>query len=160
VNETTRKPITTLSFAFSLRFNSVISMFAVAPAGITAPFDPVTASDTVAENRWPTRCVFVHTRVFDARFTVEPAAMEPTARSAGPGPRSTVLPLAVVDLVGAGAGAGAVRVGVLTTVPVERRGAVARGCGACGAGEIGAGATVPAGTSFNCGCTDVSALAI
>jgi len=138
--------------------SSVISIVAVAPAGIVAPFDPVTDSDTVALKRCPTRFVFVQTREFDARLSVEPAEMVPTARSDPPPVfRVTVLPLDVVDEVGAGAGAG--RTGVRTT-GVDRLGVVARGAGACGAGAAGAGAIVPAGMSFSCGCTAVSAFAI
>jgi hypothetical protein len=51
LTDTTRNPILILSFAFSLRLSSVISTDAVAPAGITAPFDPSTAFETVAVNR-------------------------------------------------------------------------------------------------------------
>ena len=137
----------------------MISIVAVAPAGIVAPFEPVTDSDTVAVNRCPTRLLLVQTRELDARLSVVPAEIVPTARSVPPPVfRVTVLPLDVVDVVGAGAGAR--RTGVRTTVPPDRLVVVDRGAGACGAGAAGAGATVPAGMSFNAGCAAVSAFAI
>ena len=63
--ERTAKPISMLSFAFSLRLSFVTSSATVAPAGIVAPLLPVTASLNVAVKRSPTLFVFVQT--FDAR---------------------------------------------------------------------------------------------
>src|SRR5688572_25898963 len=98
-------------------------------------------------------------REFDVMLSVEPAAIEPTARSDPPDVRVTVLPLEVVAVVGAGAGAGVTRAGVRTTVPLDlRAGARVRGAGV---GDTGVGVTaVPAGTSCSAGCTEVSAFAI
>jgi hypothetical protein len=103
--------------------------------------------------------VFVQMREFDVRLSVVPAAIDPIARSDPPELRVTVLPLDVVDVVGAGAGAGTTRAGVRTVRPdVFRAGVVVRGAGV---GATGEGVTeVPAGTSCSAGCTDVSAFAI
>src|SRR5215213_9354172 len=99
--------MTTLSLAFSLRLSSVTRTVAVAPAGIVAPFEPVTDSLTRAVKVSPTLCVLVHTRVLDARLIVVPAAIVPTEPPlAAPPVLLTVFPLAVVldgrvvDLVG------------------------------------------------------------
>ena len=98
---------------------------------MTAPLDPVTELETVALNRWPTRCVFVQMREFDASEISEPAGMEPTARSDPDEPFVTVLPLAVVvGAAGAGAGAGrvvVVRGGFLLRALRPRRGRRRRG---------------------------------
>ena len=45
----TANSMTIGSFMFSLRFSRVTVRFSVAPAGIVAPFEPTTASVTVAE---------------------------------------------------------------------------------------------------------------
>ena len=131
------------SFAFSLRLSSVISIVAVAPAGIVAPFDPVTVLLTVALNRCPTLCVFVQTREFDERLISDPAGMLPSARSDPVVPRVTVLPLAVVvGRVGAGV---VVRGGVRTVEPDDllgvrlgaREGALATGAEVLGSPVAG-----------------------
>jgi hypothetical protein len=116
------------SFAFSLRESSVISTVAVAPAGIVAPFDPVTVLLTVALKRWPTLWVFVHTRELELKLISVPAAIVPSLPSDPPEAFVTVFPLAVVVVVGAlGVVArGVVRGGVRTTVPVERGRVVVR----------------------------------
>src|SRR5262245_4885655 len=102
-----------LSFAFSLRFSCVTVRFTVAPAGITAPFSPVTELSSVAVTWSPTLFVFV--QIFDEALvlSVAPAGIMPTAPPPvepgfvlAPGFDVTVLPLAVVDVAGA-AGAGA-----------------------------------------------------
>ena len=108
------------SFAFSLRLSWVISTVAVAPAGMLAPFDPVTVLLTVALNRCPTLCVLVHTRELDERLISEPAGMLPSARSEPDEPLVTVLPLAVV--VGAAGARVVVLGGVRTVVPDDRGG--------------------------------------
>jgi hypothetical protein len=103
------------SFTFSLRLSSVISIVAVAPAGMVAPFDPDTVLLTVALKRCPTLCVLVHTREFDDRLISDPAGILPRARSEPDEPFVTVFPLAVfVGAVGAGA---VVRGGVRTVEP-------------------------------------------
>ena len=101
------------SFAFSLRLSSVISIVAVAPAGMVAPFDPDTVLLTVALKRCPTLCVLVHTRELEERLICEPAGMLPRERSDPDDPFVTVFPLAVV--VGA-LGAGVVVLGGVRTV--------------------------------------------
>ena len=135
------------SFAFSLRLSSVISIVAVAPAGIVAPFEPVTVLLTVALKRCPTLCVLVHTRELEERLISEPAGMLPRARSDPDVPFVTVFPLAVVVGV---AGAGVVVLGgVLTVVPDDlggvrvgarvgaRDGALATGAGVLGSPVAG-----------------------
>jgi len=141
-------------------------MFTVAPAGIVAPFEPVTLLPTVAVTWSPTLLLPVHT--FDAAFVVSvvPAGIIPTAPPlfAASLPFAfdvTVLPLAVTVGSGgvvAGAVVGAV-LGVVFGVlrgtvrgGVRRSGVVARFVGAAFAGASG----VVAGTSFNCGWTVVS----
>ena len=86
--------------------------------------------------------VFVQTREFDARLSVEPAGIMPSARSEPPDVRVTVLPLDVVPVVGAREGV--VRTGVRTTglLDDDVLGAVAAGAGAT---------VVPAGTSLSAG---------
>jgi hypothetical protein len=120
--------------------SSVISIVAVAPAGITAPFEPVTLLETVALNLCPTRFVFVQMREFDVRLISEPAGMEPSPRSEPRVPGVTVLPLGVrVGDVGAAGGRGVVRAGVRLVVVrlgVERAGA---GAAATVVGESVAG---------------------
>src|SRR5688572_21289643 len=101
-----------LSWAFSLFLSDVTSMTAVAPAGITAPFEPVTASVVVAVNRSPTLFVFVQTFDVERSVSCVPAAMVPSVPSEPFVPGVTVLPLAVV--LGAG-------------VAVDGRGVVVRG---------------------------------
>src|SRR6185437_4965766 len=134
--------------AFSLRLRSVTWMSAFAPAGITAPFEPVTALVTVAVKRSPGLLVFVQIRSFDVRLIEVPAGTEPSAPSLPAELVVTELPDGVV--VGA-AGAGADDVGVLVL------GFVLAGAGRrAGAGAAGAGAAADAlsagGTSFSCGC--------
>src|SRR5262245_31085179 len=96
VTETTRNPITMLVFEFSLRLSSVTSIETVEPAGIIAPFVPLTASESVELKRSPTLCVLVQTFVAAARFSVVPAATVPILGAGGGAG------------VGVGAGAGAV----------------------------------------------------
>src|SRR5918992_3018741 len=84
------------SFAFSERSTDVTCTTAVAPAGITAPFEPCTAFATVAVNLSPGLCVFVHTRAPDVRAIVVPAPMAATRPSLPPGAVVTRLPLGVV----------------------------------------------------------------
>jgi len=132
---------------------------ACAPAGIVAPFAPVTALASVAVNRSPTWLVFVQTFEFERSASVVPAGIDPTPlRSpapAFPGVGVAVFPLGVT--VGAGAGAGALGVGrgggvvvrgrVRTVVPELDdvvRGRVAAGAGA----GAGVGAGVAAGGVF------------
>src|SRR5438270_3955723 len=105
--------MTTLSLAFSLRLSSVTSTVAVDPAGITAPFDPTTASVTEALKRSPTLLVLVQTFEPDARFSVAPAGIVPTLAAVPPVLRVTVLPLDVTEVVG-------VRVAVVGVREVER----------------------------------------
>src|SRR6478752_9748007 len=81
-----------LSFAFSLRFSFVTSITAVAPAGITAPLEPFTASFNVAEKRSPTLFVFVQIFDADASVSVVPDAIEPTLPPEPFSPGVTVLP--------------------------------------------------------------------
>jgi hypothetical protein len=151
------------SFAFSLRLSSVISTVAVAPAGITAPLEPVTELLTVALNRCPTRFVFVQIREFEVRLISEPAGIVPRPRSEPDVPRVTVLPLAVVvgaagvGVDGRGVVRAGVRGGVLTALLDERVGVRTTGALVVGCGALG----VPvAGTSLSCGWAVVSWLAI
>src|SRR4030095_6980901 len=138
-----------LSFAFSLRFSFVTSSTAVAPAGITAPLEPVTASFNVAENRSPTLFVFVQIFDADASVSAVPDAIEPTLPPEVFSPVVTVLPDGVRGgVVGAGVGAG-----VLGRVA----GREGRGRDVVGAGA-GSAAGV-AGTSFSCGCAALSPVA-
>src|SRR5215208_7186593 len=143
--ELTARPMRIGSFTFSLFLTSVTRTFAVAPAGITAPFEPVTASATVAVKVSPTLCVFVQTFWLDARLIVVPEAIIPTApppvAAAPPAAAGslfvTVLPLAV--LVG---------VGVRVVEPLEE---VVVRLGGVDAVFVGVAAGV-AGTSFSAGC--------
>src|SRR5687768_2426900 len=113
---------------------------------MTAPLEPDTACVSVALKRCPTLCVFVQTVEPEARLSVEPAAIVPI-RAAEPGVlRVTVLPLAVVAVVG-------VRVVVVRGVALGA-GVVVRG-----ADVEGAGVTVPAGTSVRDGCAALSLFA-
>src|ERR1700719_3769098 len=89
-----------LSLAFSLRFRSVTSTMAVAPAGIIAPFEPVTALVTLALKRSPTLFVFVQILEPDARLSVAPAGIVPNFAAVPALLRVTVLPLEVTDVVG------------------------------------------------------------
>src|SRR6185437_2410549 len=139
--------------AFSLRLRSVTWMSAFAPAGITAPFEPVTALVTVAVKRSPGLLVFVQIRSFDVRLIEVPAGTEPSAPSLPAELVVTELPDGVV--VGA-AGAGADDVGGLVL------GFVLAGAGRrAGAGAAGAAvdALSAGGTSFSCGCAALSAFA-
>src|SRR3954471_1791751 len=136
-----------LSFAFSLFLSFVTSMTAVAPAGITAPLFPVTASLSVAVNLSPTLCVFVQTFDVDAIVSDVPDAIIPTLPPELFSPVVTVLPEAVrggADGSGVG-GRVAGRVGVV-------RGRVVVGV------RVGAGSGVAAGggTSLSCGCAALS----
>ena len=125
------------SFAFSLRESSVISTVAVAPAGIVAPFEPVTELLTVALKRWPTLWVFVHTRELELRLISVPAAIVPSLPSDPPDPFVTVFPLAVVVVAGE-LERGVVRGGVLTIVPDDRGRVVVReGAAVTGAVALG-----------------------
>jgi hypothetical protein len=134
-----------LSFAFSLLFSFVTSITAVAPAGITAPLEPVTASFSVAEKRSPTLFVFVQTLEPDASVSVVPDAIEPTLPPELFSPAVTVLPDGVRGGA-AGSGLGVAGFGA---------GRDARGFDVVGAG-VGAGV---AGTSFSCGCAALSPVA-
>src|SRR6185312_12343005 len=90
------------------------------PAGMTTPFDPVTASSSVAVMRSPTVLVLVHTRCPARSDNPVPAATTPTFPSVLPvvvlDPLTTVLPDGVMTAagcsrtgVGGGGGAGGVR---------------------------------------------------
>src|SRR5262245_58971600 len=126
-----------LSFAFSLLLSFVTSITAVAPAGITAPLEPFTASFNVAEKRSPTLFVFVQTLAPDASVSAVPDAIEPTAPPELFSPAVTVLPDGVRGgVVDSGLGAGAVGFGA---------GRGVRGFDVAGAG-VGAGV---AGTSLS-----------
>src|ERR1700682_5373243 len=139
--------MTTLSFAFSLRFSSVTSTSAVAPAGITAPFEPVIELVTVAVKWSPTLLVLVQTFEPDVRLSVEPAAIVSVfAPAAFPGVPVTVFPLDVTEVVGLRVVVG---VRVVVVVRVVVRAVVA------GAGVL----AVPAGTSVRAGCAAVSRFA-
>src|SRR5262249_45206448 len=130
-------------------------MFTVAPAGITAPFSPVTALSSVAVTWSPT--AFVLVQIFDEAlvFSVAPAGIMPTAPppvelgfDLAPGFDVTVLPLAVVVGVdGAGAellGRGAGRDGVVVR-------------GRVGAGVVAGGGSF--GMSFSDGWVPLSRFA-
>src|SRR5919202_4940655 len=93
--DATRNVIVIGSLAFSLFLRPTPSTTAVAPAGMTAPFEPVTASVTVAVKRSPTLFVFVQMREPERRLIVAPAGMRPVVLSRVP-PLVTVLPLGVV----------------------------------------------------------------
>src|SRR5687767_3654707 len=137
----TAKPISMLSFAFSLLFSFVTSITAVAPAGITAPLVPVTASFNVAVNRSPTLFVFVQTFEPDASVNVVPDAIMPTSPPELFSPVVTVLPVGV--RTGSSVlGAGALGAGALGRVGVVVRGRVGVG--------VAAGGGDSAGTSLNC----------
>jgi hypothetical protein len=75
-------------------------MVTVAPAGMTAPFVPLTAFCVVAVTLSPTLMVLVHTVCDGVSESVVPAAMLPTAPpplfAAPPAGRVTTLPLGVV----------------------------------------------------------------
>src|SRR5215218_5783425 len=129
-----------LSFAFSLFLSFVTSMTAVAPAGITAPLLPVTASLSVAVNLSPTLFVFVQTFDVDAMVSDVPDAIIPTLPPELFSPVVTVLPAGVRGGAdGSAFGAGAV-------------GRVVRGRVVVGV-RVGAGSGVAAGggTSLSCG---------
>src|SRR5512146_1128097 len=134
--------------AFSLRLSSVTWMSALAPAGITAPFEPTTAFVTVAVKRSPGLLVFVQTRSFDVRLMEVPAGTVPSAASVPDELVETELPDGVVvGAAGAGVDGDGARV----------RGFVRAGAGR-GAGAAGAAAAAlsAGGTSFSCGCAAVS----
>src|SRR6185437_1318140 len=141
--------------AFSLRLRSVTWMSALAPAGITAPFDPTTAFVTVAVKRSPGLLVFVQIRSFDVRLIAVPAGTVPSAPSVPGELVETELPDGVV--VGA-AGAGVEDDGARVLGFVLRAGA-GRRAGAAGAAAA-ADALSAGGTSFSCGCAALSAFAI
>src|SRR5690606_28746514 len=118
------------SLAFSERFTSVTSSTTVAPAGIRAPFAPVTVSLSVAVKRSPGRLVLVQTRCEERMLSVVPAAIVPSD-SPPPVPVVAVLPPAVrVGSDGAGVvgdfGAGE-----------DGRGALGRGAGVVRGGVAG-----------------------
>jgi hypothetical protein len=136
-------PITALSPTFSLCFTDETWSTTFEPAGITAPFEPVTASCTVAVKRSPGLWVFVQMRSPDASVSVVPAAIEAMRPSLPAGVRVSVFPDAVVR--------GVVDVGVVGRVDgrdVEGREVLGRGAEVVGAGVVG----VFAGTSVSCGC--------
>src|SRR5882757_220755 len=138
----------TLSLAFSLRLSSVTSTTAVAPAGITAPFDPVTALVKLALKRSPTWLVLVQTLEPAARLSVAPAGIVPTLAAVPALLRVTVLPLDVTDVVGLRVVVvGVLVVGVVVLVVVVLVVLVA------------GLAAVPAGTSVSAGCALVSRFA-
>jgi hypothetical protein len=128
-------------------------MLTVAPAGIVAPFEPVTGCCTVAVTWSPT--AFVPVQIFDDEFVVSvaPAGIIPTA----PPPVSfddaplgfdvTVFPFEVVVAAGGITGGLLGREGVRGVVRSGARFFVGD-LAADGAGASG----VVAGTSFNCGC--------
>src|SRR6185503_6189646 len=118
-----------------------------APAGITAPLEPVTAFCTVAVNLSPTLLVLVQTVDVGESESVVPAAIEPTAPPPLPPVlgRVTVLPLGVVVGV-----LGRLVVGVLGRVVDGRE--VAGRLGVFVAGGF-------AGTSESCGCAALSRFA-
>ena len=96
-----------LSFAFSLRLSCVTSSVTFAPAGIEAPFEPVTVLATEAVKVCPTVKLFVQTRELERRLSEVPDSIVPTAppplAAAEPaGLRVSVLPEAVVLVVGVG----------------------------------------------------------
>ena len=142
--------MTTSSLAFSLRFSSVTSIVAVAPAGITAPLEPEIELLTVALNRSPTLLVLVQTFELDARLRVDPAGMVPTLAADPAGVRVTVLPLEVVVVVGRRVVVVGVRVVVVGRVVV--RGAVVVGVAVLGVPDA-------VGTSVNDGTAAESRLA-
>jgi hypothetical protein len=120
---------------------------------MTAPFEPVTASLSVAVNLSPTLFVFVQMRCVEDRFMTVPAATEPTEPPVfEPVPLDTVLPLAVVFdgrvVVVAGRDEVVVRDGVVVRAGEVRVGVVAAGAG-----------VVAAGTSWSAGFAAVSLLA-
>src|SRR5918992_5212049 len=92
----TRSPRRAGSLTLSDRSTDVTCTTAVAPAGMTAPFEPCTALVTVAVKRSPGLCVFVQTRSPDRNEIVVPAPMLATRPSPPDGARSTTLPLGVV----------------------------------------------------------------
>src|SRR5882757_5774338 len=141
----------TLSLAFSLRLSSVTSTTAVAPAGITAPFDPVTALVKLALKRSPTWLVLVQTLEPAARLRVAPAGIVPTFAAVPALLRVTVLPLDVTEVVGLRVVVVGVLVAVVFVVVVLVVVVVV---------VLGAGlAAVPAGTSVSAGCALVSRFA-
>jgi hypothetical protein len=127
---------------FSLRFSSVTSTDATAPAGITAPLEPTTGVATVALKRSPTLLVLVQIFDPDVRASVAPAGIVPTLADDPAGVRVTVLPLEVVRVAG-------VRVVVVGVVLVVVRGAEV----------LGVVAADPAGTSVSAGRAAVSLFA-
>jgi hypothetical protein len=148
--EFTRNSITIGSFAFSLRLARVTVSETVAPAGITAPFEPLTGDVRRAVNVSPSLCVLVQTCWLAARFSVVPAAIVPTAPPPPPLlPRVTVLPLDVRTGVDGVRGAGLRAAGRAAGVVGRRAGVEARGAGVAAAFES-------AGTSASCGCAAVS----
>src|SRR5688572_1940036 len=149
----TAKPISMLSFAFSLLLSFVTSSTAVAPAGITAPLLPVIDSLSVAVKRSPTLFVFVQTFSADVKVMAVPDATEPTPPAVFFSPGVTVLPDGV--RTGAAGSALGVAAGVDGRV-VGRLGVRGR----AGAGVLGAAAGCSAGTSLSCGCAALSAVAI
>jgi len=147
----TAKPISMLSFAFSLLLSFVTSITAVAPAGITAPLDPVTASFNVAEKRSPTLFVFVQTLELDASVSVVPDAIAPTLPPELFSPDVTVFPDGVrAGAVDSGFAAGAVGFGAGRDV---------RGFDVARSGVREGSAAGAAGTSFSCGCAALSPVA-
>jgi hypothetical protein len=137
----------------------VTSSTAVAPAGITTPLDPDTASARVAVMRSPTLLVLVQTRCPELSERLVPAETTPTVPSVLPpveGALTTVLPEGVVTGAGArvtgdGAGAGA-------GVRLRGGGATATRRFSTTAARGGAGGGV-VGTSLSCGCAAVSLFA-
>src|SRR6185437_16623659 len=91
--------MTIWSFEFSLRLRFVTVSVTVEPAGMTAPFDPVTAFCVVIVILSPTLLVLVQTFDVGVSESVVPAAIVPTAPPLFDVPVLgcvTVFPLAVV----------------------------------------------------------------
>jgi hypothetical protein len=116
----------------------------VAPAGITAPFEPETGFTTDAEKRSPTWFVLVQIFEPDASASSAPAGIVPTLAAEPALVLVTVLPLAVVVVVGRRVVVVGVRVVVVVVFVVV----------------LGAGFVADAaGTSVNAGCAAVSRFA-
>src|SRR6185437_530705 len=153
--ERTTRPMFMFSPAWLLRPSDVTSSTAVAPAGITTPLDPDTASASVAVMRSPTLLVLVQTRCPELSERLVPAETTPTVPSVLPpveGALTTVLPEGVVTGAGArvsgdGAGAGLRGGGATAT----RRFSTTAARGGAGGGVVG--------TSLSCGCAAVSLFA-
>src|SRR5687767_12048226 len=118
-----------LSPARALLFSDEIETTALAPAGMTVPFAPITAFEICALNLSPILFVLVHTRSPAASEISEPAEIVPIARSVPPGAVVSVLPLSVmrVEGVSVSIGAGGAGRGAGRRVTGCLAGVVARG---------------------------------